>query len=276
MTGAFAKPACACVLSRPTFDDLVGEVRHAVRGFAPAYSLDVIGRAPGGREPLLRVTSRGRKNGLVVVAGFHGEEPAGPTALGLHLHHLLGRALRLRVPLAIFPVANPSGYLRQARDSAEGQLTNAGFAHHFDRPCLESAALKRSLERYDPTVFLDLHEDDKSAAGYLYSFGDEALASRVVQTLRSFVPILAGPIPRSPELVVVDGQVRNHCDGSVEDWMSHRGGFASLATETPTALPLELRVAAQLRVVDECLEAVARLRSTLRSRRSRLSGSVPE
>jgi len=207
---------------------------------------------------LLRLSNvRGTRGGLMLMAGFHGEEPAGPLILLHHLHHILGTALDLKVPLCIYPVVNPHGFDHHVRTTLDGAYTNAGFIHGEDPTGPETALLAADMARFKPRVFLDLHEDDRETRTYLYAFGDVALAGELVETLGSFVPHVDGELSHDGALRASGGQIRDHHDGSAEDFMSHAGTLGSFASETPARRPLAVRMAAQLALVDRCLRYVA-------------------
>jgi hypothetical protein len=93
--------------------------------------------------PPMRSTSRRQK--LLIIAGIHGDEPAGVLAL---YRYMLSVALReLQIEVYAFPCVNPAGLLRNTRESSG----------HFD--------LNRQMNRDSiaPEVF-DLHEDNPAVA----------------------------------------------------------------------------------------------------------------
>jgi len=210
-------------------------------------------------SPLVRLATRGprRKAGLMLMAGFHGEEPAGPLTLLHHLHHILGRARQLKVPLSIYPVVNPNGFDHHVRTTTDGSFTNAGFVHGEDATGPEVALLAADMRKFAPDVFLDLHEDDHEKRCYLYAFGDRRLAARLVETEEAFLPVARGPLLHTLSMQAVDGQIRDHHDGSAEDFMSHEGARGSFASETPTKAPMQVRMALDLALIDVCLDSVA-------------------
>lgn len=242
------------------YRDYLRALRRVHARWKDRYELATVGNARHRPRPvpLVRVSTRGRRaGGVMLMAGFHGEEPAGPVSLLHHLHHLLGRALDLSVPLCIYPVVNPHGFDRNVRTTVDGAFTNAGFIHDVDPTGPEVALLRADMARFRPAVFLDLHEDDRENRSYLYAFGDEELAAGLTRTLHAFIPGVEGALGHDATLVARDGQIRDHHDGSAEDFMSHAGTLGSFASETPTKVPLRVRLAADLAVVDHALEWVA-------------------
>jgi predicted deacylase len=242
------------------FVDYRRAFEKAARRWKAHYGITVLGRARNvpRASPLLRLSNqRPGRGGLMLMAGFHGEEPAGPLTLLHNLHHILGNALDLGVPLSIYPVVNPFGFDHRVRTTVDGAYTNAGFIHGEDPTGPETALLVADMKRFKPRVFLDLHEDDRETRTYLYAFGNQVLAASMVETLSTFIQNVDGELSHDGALRASRGQIRDHHDGSAEDFMSHEGVLASFASETPARADLRLRMAAKLALVDRCLGFVA-------------------
>lgn len=251
-------------MATPASGMLFAEYRRAFEKAAGRwkkhYAITTLGRARNlpKNAPLLRLANvRHAKGGLMLMAGFHGEEPAGPLTLLRHLHHILGTALDLGVPLSVYPVVNPHGFDHHVRTTVDGAFTNAGFIHGEDPTGPETALLVADMQRFKPRVFLDLHEDDREARSYLYAFGDPVLADSLVETMGRFITHVEGELSHDGALRTMGGQIRDHHDGSAEDFMSHEGTLGAFASETPTGVDLRLRIAAKLALVDRCLAYVA-------------------
>jgi hypothetical protein len=50
-------------------------------------------------------------------------------------------------------------------------------------------------------------------------------------------------------LSLIGGIINDHRDGSLEDWLFHRGVCWSICTETPGRLPLAVRVKANCDII---------------------------
>ena len=168
--------------------------------------------APGESIRAWRTVAEGEA--LWIVAGIHGEEPAGPNAIAAHAEAVAAFARTARVPVVVLPLCNPRAYARNwrypntaERDWRAGGGYSVGDAEHLlphleqpDRPRAprapgpETQALTqyvlRLAERYPPRLVLDLHEDELSAeGGYLYSQGvqadDNPVAAEIVRQLQA-------------------------------------------------------------------------------------------
>ena len=135
----------------------------------------------GQRYPLLCLTTPGSRE-LVLTAGFHGEEPAGPLTLLTHFGEVAEYAREHDVALRVFPCVNPSGFEGGHRYNTSGEQPNNDFIryeltpgvmvdevsegqpffawHPYQHSPKETMALRRELERHPaPLGALDLHQD---------------------------------------------------------------------------------------------------------------------
>jgi len=182
-----------------------------------------------GRWDLLRVASRdlGPAHPVVLVlAGLHGDERAGPETLALHLDEVLDAAHGAGRRAILYPLANPSGFdagLRYNADHdagpagngdflryrlADGRLVDelpagaraAGWCWSGEVPGLALPVETRALQallRADPldrvVAALDLHQDGLTpGAGpgaYHYAFGDLARYRPIVAEVAALVPV---------------------------------------------------------------------------------------
>ena len=242
--------------------------------------------APAGTTvplPIVALTSPGKGPAVWILAGVHGEEPAGPNAVAAAIEDIarLGAAR----PVVLLPLLNPQGYARNwrylnvATYSKEVDGQSVGDSSHLlpaadDRlrpravaaSSPEAAAITAWIlarqPDYPAEVSLDLHEDTLIDEGYVYSQGVEGardpLAAVAVGVLREHgVPIRMAGFTRFDESIA-DGIIGPVTDSSIDELMSARevvvdgrvapgpGAKTVLVLETPAAaLPLERRVAAQ-------------------------------
>src|SRR5678809_378241 len=88
----------------------------------------------GGREfPLVGLTSRGSRS-VVITAGFHGDEKAGPLTLLEHASEIVSYAAERDVGLAIYPCVNPSGFEAHTRYNVTGERPNNDFLRYETAP----------------------------------------------------------------------------------------------------------------------------------------------
>jgi len=269
---------------RAPIESIYGAVNSLVdRG----WTAEVIAQsAPDGTTaPLPIVALRSPRTGPAVwiLAGIHGEEPAGPNAIATAIEDIA--RLGAERPVVLLPLLNPQGYARNWRylnvavysEEIDGQ--SVGDSSHLlpsaDDPARPRAPAASSPEAaaitawilarqadYPAVISLDLHEDNLIDEGYVYSQGvhgaAEELAITAVGVLRdNGVPIKMDGRTRFDE-PVERGIIGPVADSSIDELMSARqvvvdgvtrpGPAAEtvLVLETPAAaLPLAQRVAAQ-------------------------------
>ncbi len=157
---------------------------------------------------------RTRREGkaLWLLAGIHGEEPAGPNAIARSLKSLSALADR-GVPIVLIAMCNPKAYRSNWRypntperdwrkggysvgdaeyllpDLAAGQAPRAANPVGPEAQALTAYALRLS-KSYTPQLVLDLHEDELSMdGGYIYSQGqqskDNPVGEKIIRLLQS-------------------------------------------------------------------------------------------
>lgn len=190
---------------------------------------------------------------LWLLAGIHGEEPAGPNALALQIDSIAVLA-RAGVPLVMLPLCNPRAYWNNWRypATADRDWKGAGYSvgdsewllpkvaggegpRAAEAPGPETAALTgtvlRLARQYPPVLVLDFHEDELSPeGGYVYWQGRSGAGPRVareiVRLLRSAdVPIRMSGSTRFGETIEGGiirpngvGQLFN--DGSIDELLA--------------------------------------------------------
>jgi hypothetical protein len=245
----------------------------------------VVQSQPAGTErplPVIALRSPAAGPAIWILAGVHGEEPAGPNAIAATIDDIA--KLGAHRPVVLMPLLNPQGYARNwrylnvATYSADIEGQSVGDSSHLlpsaDNPAKARAPAASSPEAeaitayvlrrqadYPTLTSIDLHEDNLINEGYVYSQGAEGakdeLAVTAVNVLReSGVPIKMSGKTRFDE-PVERGIIGPVTDSSIDELMSARGvvvggaprpGPAAttvLVLETPSAvLPLEKRIAA--------------------------------
>jgi hypothetical protein len=181
---------------------------------------------------------------LWILAGIHGEEPAGPNALAENIAAI--EVLRkLDIPIVILPLLNPLGYQRNWRypnvavysestpgssvgDSDHVLPDEAGSARRPAPACPQSGLLARKVlelaRDYPPILTLDLHEDSLLDKGYLYSQGprgeNDPIAREIVALfVDNQFPILMEGTTRFGE-AVKGGIISGARDGSIDELLS--------------------------------------------------------
>ena len=257
------------------FRDYVARWNASVPAPAAAFRYGVV--VEGGREfDLIGLRLAGPRT-VLVTAGFHGDEKAGPLTLLEHAAEIVDYAAARGVGLCIYPCINPSGFEAHTRYNISGERPNNDFLRYEIAPGLwrgelrdgegfsqivpaveglpkETAALSRELDRAPlPAASLDLHQDNfiHGSLFYAYVFGDLASYRPLMARAGSLVPVLRSSIvdsgyePGSDVRADAEGFII--CpDGSITDKF-HRAGVPYVAaiettTETPSALSDEINL----------------------------------
>jgi hypothetical protein len=277
-----------------TFDDgrlPIGELlRTYQKLIEKGWQLDVVfnSRPPGTRAPLPIIALRSPHRGPAtwLLAGIHGEEPAGPNAVAAAIDDIA--ALGDRQPVVLMPLLNPQGYARNWRylnvpiysETIDGM--SVGDSSHLlpdkENPRLARAAVSsaeagaisryvlETAKTYPPRYSIDLHEDNLIDQGYVYSQGilgaADPLAKEAVNILRqNEIGIKISGQTRFGE-DITDGIIGPVVDSSIDELMSSHhivvnnheepgpGAQTVLVFETPAAhLTLAQRVSAHAALI---------------------------
>ncbi len=236
----------------------------------------VVNSQPAGTEtalPIIALRSPQPGAAVWILAGIHGEEPAGPNAIAKAIEDIA--ALGRRRPVVLMPLLNPQGYARNWRylnvpvysETIDGQ--SVGDSSHLlpsaADPAIARAAaasspeadaitafILRTVAAYPPVASIDLHEDNLIHAGYVYSQGTagaaDPLAIEAVAVLKAAgVPIQQGGTTRFDE-PIAGGIIGPVVDSSIDELMSSvtivSGGCAMRGPAAPTVLVFETPAAA--------------------------------
>lgn len=241
-------------------------------------------REQGRRWPVLRMDTPGTPR-LLITAGFHGEEPAGPLTLATHFAKVAAHAKKRQVGLTVFPCINPSGFelgtrynaslekpnndflrYRLADGSEHGELYGKApayrsFALYRGGP-QETRAVRRALKAIrTPVAALDLHQDNymRRAATYAYVFGDARDYIALARRSSKHVPIAAHTQVDPGLTTDAHGFIWFH-DGSVTDWFMRRGSRWCATLETTTQTDLAACHAVNLTWMKGFIDLAARAR----------------
>lgn len=268
------------VLKLPSDFRTVDDGRAAIQELYDSYAalvdkgwiLDVIvSSQPDGTSRALPIFAlRTSRTGPAtwIISGIHGEEPAGPNAIAGAIDEIA--ALGERQAVVLIPLANPHGYVRNWRylnspvwsETLEAQ--SVGDSSHMladaDNPRRARTALASSPEagaithyivesiaEYPPRISLDLHEDDKISAAYVYSQGQagatDPFAVEAVRVLmENAIPIELDGYTRFDEKIT-NGIIGPVMDSSIDELMSATqvidDGALQVGPAAPTVLVFE-------------------------------------
>ena len=185
-----------------------------------------------------RTQVRKQRFKLGIFAGIHGDEPAGILGLMDFVRELdedpeLGRHFEL----SLYPLCNPTGYLRGTRESASGKDLNREFWRNSPEP--EVALLEKEIAARKFDGIISLHSDDTSPGFYGYARG-AVLATQLL------VPALAAAEkaqPRDSRSVIdgfraVNGIIHDSFDGILSAPPSDRPQPFEIILESPANTPL--------------------------------------
>lgn len=200
------------------FGDYVARWNASVPAPAEAFRYGTV--VEGGRQfDLVGLRLPGART-VLITAGFHGDEKAGPLTLLEHAAAIVDYAAARGVGLCIYPCVNPSGFEAHTRYNVSGERPNNDFLRYQIAPGVwrgelrdgeqfsrivpaveglpkETAALARELDRAPlPAASLDLHQDNfiHGSLFYAYVFGDLAVYRPLMARAGSLVPVLRSSI----------------------------------------------------------------------------------
>ncbi len=206
--------------------------------------------------PLLgfsRLGSASQSPVVLLSTGIHGDEIAPVEAI---LKLLKLDLLDKRFSWIVAPLLNPSGFERGTRENQQNQDLNRDFRNTTSN---EIASYKNWLnDQPTPDLSLNLHEDWEAKGFYLYMIGNSKhipIGREILNTVSSIIAI-----DQSSE---IDGHIagnglifpRDQFDPKdLEEWpeavyLAEKHPHLHFTFETPSALPLNDRVEAQVSAV---------------------------
>lgn len=232
------------------------ELNAVVR--AGGWRVFEMGPVMGHPMPLLgRAASRPDAPNLLIAAGFHGEEPAGPWGLLRFLGSAQMRTTLELVNLAVLPLVNATGFAAGRRFNDRGENPNRGYSPGPDARALsvEGKVLKRHwavLRRLGAHGVLACHEDRSVTRSYVYTYEPGRRPGPFSRSLAHALSRYSALHPNGTlnGCPVRDGVIFNRHDGSFESEMARQGVPATACLETPGMSPLAVRIQAQAHAIE--------------------------
>jgi hypothetical protein len=284
-------------IKRPYTRDVAGRLKRNAVG----HRIIKAGRVgtDSGVHPIYAALSGDYRRDLpriILSAGIHGEEPAGVYALLEFMNGGIARYLN-HFSFLILPCLNPHGFTRGVRFASSVADLNRSFNNGTGVP--EISAVKELLRRFPGPyrLAIDLHETDTHmprgetpsvetipAGFYMYETtptGRPALGPAILREIRKaghrvcrrrsvygaecrkgLISSLPPESPDYPALPEFNGTL---------DWylLKNRHTDHFIATETPTAWPLKLRISVQKKVLIHALDQVKKRCPPTKSRSPR-------
>ncbi len=198
--------------------------------------------------PIISLRTPQEGPALWIIAGIHGEEPAGPNAIAENLE-VFAKMQSQKIPMVLLPLCNPEGYQKNWRycsrphwlpddanfnvDDFEHILPDLHQPHlpRVNRPrCPQAAALSQALFRFSrqhpPVLAIDLHEDNDIASGssYVFYYGEPGITNPIIKKIaailekNNFGLIRNGSTFYSAK--ITEGIVFNSLDSSISEFLS--------------------------------------------------------
>lgn len=278
---SFARISRDCRYSSPVdYANLVTQLRaHRISGRFRTYGAV---RENGQNYPLYRIDTTGFPR-VVITAGFHGEEPAGPLTIAERLTDIVKYARARKIGLTIFPCINPSGFEAGTRYNQSGERPNNDFLRYrlhdgsvvgvlrgrsppfqsfriYTGGPKETRLLRRELQRVrTPRAALDLHQDDhlKRTASYMYVFGAAENYTPITQKSKRHLPIASNTTVDPGLKTDRHGFIWFH-DGSNTDWFMRRGTPFCAVVETTTHSPMKSSIGVNWEWIKGFIDLAAR------------------
>ena len=202
---------------------------------------------------VLLETGQGAKKNILITAGIHGDEPAGPASVLRFLErdntHLLQRFKFL-----ILPCINPYGYVHNTRENKRDVDLNRSFE---ETGIAEVDVVKKTVEGQNFDFCLDFHEDWEAKGVYFYEAqrNERWIGPEIARQIEKIGPI-DGEVGES-DLPIADGVFQVDPawgDAGLAPYLFHFHADHAMICETPTSWHLDRRTAAHLTALDAALE----------------------
>lgn len=215
--------------------------------------------------PLIALTKRtpGPRPRVYLSAGIHGDEPAPPLAL---LEMLEAGWFDTRATWFLCPLLNPAGFPGSCRENADGVDLNRDYRHLLSAEIRAHVGWLRRQPNFDLAICL--HEDWESTGFYLYELNPQnrpSLAKTMVAAVAPLCPIESAAIIDGRESAA-PGIIRPLSDPLLRDqwpeaiYLLQHHTKLTYTLESPSALPLPQRIAAQRAAVEVALASFAQAR----------------
>jgi murein peptide amidase A len=243
----------------PVLDPVSYLARLETAALATGFQIERFGEIAG--LPLIALTkrTRGPRPRIYVSAGIHGDEPAGP----LTLLSLIERGVfNQRAVWFLCPLLNPAGFLRRTRENADGIDLNRDYKALKSVEILAHSQWLKRQPNFD--LALCVHEDWESKGYYLYELNPTSrpsLARLMTDAVAKVCPIETATVIDGREIAepgiirpISDPLKRELWPESIYLRAHHtRLGYT---IETPSAFPLEQRIAAHLAAIETAINGV--------------------
>jgi len=241
------------------YAEVLNRVKLALDKDSKVHTLGRI-QNPNGNYPFKKVfIGQGNPKRVLISAGIHGDEPAGVETICAFLESGKYKSYTKEWDFIILPCINPYGYEYDSRENHDHKDLNRLFK--LNSPPLEVKLTQSVIETSYFNLMLELHEDSDSHGYYLFQksnkpFGIE-LGYKIIDSVKEIIPInLNKKIDDIPAEKGLIHRIKN-IDEMV--WWPMAGYSLAMKSdhcftlETPTHLPMNIRVNAHLAAMERAL-----------------------
>jgi hypothetical protein len=204
------------------------------------------------------------KKNLLILAGVHGEEPAGPWGLMQFINKLDNEYnyLTHKVNLHFIPILNHYGFRLGYRLNKEGLSVNSGY---FDDQAKiqtnEGNILKQNFGKLISIAkdgFLNCHENIEADYSYIYCIED---TKEIPPICNNILGLTSGYFGKHPDGKVYDGNLKNGIDfnthdETLDDYMVSEGKIKrSVTTELPGQQDITKRIDVYEKIILQFVES---------------------
>ncbi len=192
---------------------------------------------------------------LLITAGIHGDEPAGPFAI---INWIENQVFPSDLRIIVIPLINPTGFNNNSRNNDSDRDLNRGFNKRTDPP-IELELLEKSLNGESISLLLSLHEDRGHGGIYLYHAEvDEKYCEKILNTLSKIIPIVNnktvyGDVCDNGLIYIglknKDPKHANSFENTIQAL-----GVAQITFETPALSDFNLRVKTHVKMIDMVID----------------------
>ena len=213
-----------------------------------------------GGYPIYSIALKGRQKAcrhVLLTAGLHGDEPAGPEAIMRFLARDHSSLLQT-FEFFILPCINPHGFVHNTRENAIGLDLNRSFE---DDTTPEAILVKRILRDRRFDTFVEFHEDWEFEGFYLFELqrNQRSIGPKIIERIKQLGPIYStssiDDMPVENGVVQTGLETQGISNEAMPLYVFRLHADHCITSETPTQWDIESRISAHLTVLDIALQS---------------------
>ena len=196
----------------------------------------------------------GAARNIYISSGIHGDEPSGPLAL----LQVMQENAWPHANLWVVPCLNPTGFLRNTRENADGVDLNRDYRHPRTAEIRAHVQWLKAQPPFDLSLLL--HEDWEANGFYVYELNPEnrpSLAEPIVEAVRAMCPVETADIVDSFQcragIIRPDVRPEDRPQWAEAVYLMADKSPLNYTLETPSDFVLPLRVATHVTALKEAL-----------------------